>query len=66
MSESTFDYWDGDTHIYVETTPNGDKLVSEYGNGWQKAYVRTKAWLDYLKDNEQTPSLLNERSWNGE
>lgn len=36
--------------VYRELQPNGDELVSEYGNGWQRAYVITKAQLDYWKE----------------
>lgn len=51
-----YDYWQGDMHVYVEVADNGDELVSEYGKGYQRAYIRPKAQLDYWKENAKTPS----------
>jgi hypothetical protein len=38
--------------IYREAQPNGDEFVSVYGDGYQEAYVITKAQLDYMKSEQ--------------
>lgn len=35
--------------VYREVQDNGDELVSEYGDGWQRAYVIPKEKLDFWK-----------------
>lgn len=38
---------------YYETMPNGDELVSVYGDGWQRAYVLPKELLDFWKEQAE-------------